>query len=165
MIDKNGKIKGRVSIIDIVIVLAVLALAAGFIYRQTSERLGVIFRADETFYITVETNRLRSLNVDAIEVGDVMFRMDNRQPFGIVREIQTAPATNTIGHSDGTITEAEMEGRYLLTLVLESTGSITPTGYFINGIDHVAPGSDIILVSNRILLPVIQVRYINTERP
>jgi len=165
MIDKNGKIKGRVSIIDIVIVLAVLALVAGFVYRQTSDRFGAILRADETFYVTVETNRLRSLNVDAVSIGDIMFRMDSRQPFGTVIDIRTEPATNNIWHSDGTITEAEMEDRYLLTLVLESTGSITQTGYFVNGTDHIASGSDVMLVSNRLFLPVIQVLEISTERP
>ena len=165
MIDKNGKIKGRVSIIDIVIVLAVLVLAAGFVYRNTSDRLRDILRPDTTFYVTVETNRLRTLNVDAVEVGDIMFRMDSRQPFGEVVEIRTEPATNNIWHSDGTITEAEMEGRYLLTLVLRSSGSITETGYFVNGIDHIASGSDVMLVSQRLFLPVIQVREISTERP
>ncbi|MCL2217634.1 MAG: DUF4330 domain-containing protein, partial [Defluviitaleaceae bacterium] len=39
MIDKNGRLFGKVSIIDILIVAAVLVLGIGFLYRQTSERL------------------------------------------------------------------------------------------------------------------------------
>jgi len=165
MIDKNGKIFGKVSIIDIIIVLAILVLGIGFVYRQTSEQLQTVLNPTDEFYIVFESNRLRGVNVDAISVGDIMFRLHDRQPMGTIIDMEVHPATETLRRSDGVAVLAEMEGRYRVVLTLESRGSITDTGYFVNGLDHIAPGSEVVLVSNRVYLPVAMVYAIGTERP
>ncbi|MCL2216847.1 MAG: DUF4330 domain-containing protein, partial [Defluviitaleaceae bacterium] len=152
-------------IIDILIVAAVLVLGIGFLYRQTSERLAAIMDADQEFYIVLETNRLRAINLEAIEVGDTMFRFHGRDPMGTVVDIQLYPATDVMRRRDGTAIIAEMEGRYRVVLTLASRGSITDTGYFVNGIDHIAPGMEVVLVSNMVHLPSVRAYYVGRERP
>ena len=165
MIDKHGKLFGRVSIIDILIVVAILALGIGFVIRQTSEGLATLISPNQPFYIVLETNRLRDVNLDAIAVGDTMFRLHSRDPMGTIVDIELHPATETMRRRDGVVVIAEMESRYRVVITLESQGSITSTGYFVNGLDHVAPGMEIVLVSNRIYLPAVTAYHVGQVRP
>ena len=157
MIDKNGKIFGKVSIIDILIIVAILAVGIGFVYRNVAPQFSYIINPNDVFYVTIESNRLRGFNKDAIEVGDLMFRLHGTHPLGRVVDIFYGPAMEIIRRTDGLADLVQMEERYQIFITLESTGNIRATGYFVNGNDHIAPGSEIILVSNRVHLPLTTV--------
>jgi len=165
MIDKNGRLFGRVSVIDIIIVLAVLVLGAGFVYRQTSARLQTVINPSDEFYVVFEVNGLREVNTRAIAEGDLIFRIHDRQPLGEVVDITLRPATQAMHLDDATVIMAEMEERYRVFITLASVGSITEVGYFVNGLEHLAPGLDMVLVSNRLILPVTRVAAVGEERP
>jgi len=163
--DNSGRIGGRVSIIDIIIVVALIAVVVGFIYRQTSESIGHIISPDETFFVTIESAELRHFVVEAVDVGDIMFRQHIRQPLGTVIDVFTTPAMDIMHRTDGTAVRVEMENRYSLHVVLEVQGTIRDTGYFVNGNDHIATGSEIALISNRVIIPMGRVQSISAERP
>jgi len=166
MINSQGRIMGRVSIIDILIILAVLALALGFVYRRAAPGLQDILRPDEQFYIVFEVNRIRSvIAADAIEVGDLMFRQHDTQPLGRIISIEKFPATDFMRRTDGSAIIAEMEDRYNLHITLESVGSITDSGFFVNGNDHIAASADVVIASNRVHFPLARVQFIGEELP
>ena len=165
MIDEKGRLFKRVSIIDILLLVAIIVVAAGFAYREISPRLQLIINPTDVFYITLESNRLRGVNVDAIDYGDIMFRLHDTHPMGTVVGMTVGPAVEILQRADGSAVLVEMEERYRIVLTLEARGSITETGYFVNGTDHIAPGSEIILVSNRVYLPVVFVYSLHRERP
>ena len=167
MIDNQGKIQGRVSIVDILIVLAVLALAAGFVYRQATPHIADILRPDDTFYVTFEVNRIRSVIAeDAIVIGDQVFRQHAaHQSLGTIVAVEYLPATEVMLRTDGTAINAVMEGRYSLRITVESTGSITGAGFFANGNDHMAPGGEVALINSRFIFPLARVYAVGEERP
>jgi len=167
MIDNQGKIRGKVSIIDIIIVLVVLALAIGFIYRQATPHIADILRADDTVYITFEVNRIRSVIAeDAVVVGDSVFRQHAaRQALGTIVAVEHLPATEVMQRADGTAVNAIMEGRYSLRITIESTGNSTNSGFFANGNDHLAPGGEVALINSRFIFPLARVYSVSTERP
>ena len=154
MIDNSGRLFGKVSLLDIFIVLAAIALFVGFFYSQISEQVGVFVAPTEEFYVTFEANRLRAVNAASIEVGDVVFRLHENAPLGIVTHIEPLePATFLLVRSDGTAKNVAMEGRYRLVYTVRAQGSITSIGYFVNGNDHLAVGSMVVVVSNRAYFP------------
>ena len=167
MIDNQGKIRGRVSIVDILIVVVVLALAVGFVYRRATPHIGEILRPDDTFYVTFEVNRIRSvITEDAIVIGDRVFRQHaTHQPLGTIVAVERLPATDVLLRSDGTAVNVTMEGRYTLKITLEAVGSITDAGFFANGNDHVAPGSEAALINSRFVFPSARVFAVGTEHP
>ena len=154
MIDAKGKIKGRVSLIDIILILAVVALAAGILYRQTPAIQDMV-NPNTPFYVTIQGDGVRHFIKDAVAEGDIMFRMHDRQPLGEVVAIEVVPAQTFLHHSDGTASLATMEQRYTLNITLRSIGTVREdTGfYLINGNDHMAPGREVSLHSNRVLIP------------
>lgn len=162
--DKNGKILNKVSIIDILIILAILAVAVGFVYRQTNQRLGQIINPDTPFYVTIQGEGLRHFITDAIDVGDVVYRRHSRQPLGRVIQIDVEAAQDILLRTDGTASLVPSEGRYNIFITLESVGSITDVGFFVGGNDHIARGSEVELVSNRVFIPTATVYFVGEER-
>jgi len=154
MIDNSGRIKGRVSLIDIILVAAVLLLLAGFVYTQLSGRIQTIINPTTPLEVVIQGEGLRHFIVNSVSEGDVMFRSLDRQPLGRVVDIDITPSLNYLHRSDGTAVLAEVEGRYTIRITLEATGSIREDiGYLVNGTDHLAPGSEVALVSNRVFIP------------
>ena len=148
MIDGSGRLFGKVSLLDIFIVAAAAALILGFFYSQMTEQIGVFVSPTDEFYVTFEVNGLRGSHAAALEVGDTVFRQHNNQPFGTVPRTGIYPATDIMMRSDGTAVQAIMEGRYRLVFTVRAQGSITSIGYFVNGNDHVAAGSPVVIVSS-----------------
>ena len=153
MLDNKGRIFGKVSLVDIVIVLLIVVLGGGFAYRQMSERLNQIMNPSDLMYVTIKESGVRHFLLDAVAVGDVMFRHLDRHALGTVVDIEVLPAMDFLHRHDGTVVLAEMEQRYTVVITLAAIGTINETGYFVNGVDHIAPGSEISLISNRVLFP------------
>ena len=165
MVDKQGRLFSRVSIIDIIIVVAILVLGAGFVYRQAAPRLGDIIRPDDTFYVTFEVNRLRGIIVDdSVVIGELLFRQHDRQALGRIIDVERLPATEILQRTDGTAVLATMDDRYALRITIEATGSITDSGYFANGNDHMAPGAEVVLINSRVIFPLARVYSVSRER-
>ena len=160
MIDSYGRIKGRVSIVDIVLVVAVIGLLVGFLHTRTSERIGQIWRPDTQFEIVFQIDRTRHFIADAVSEGDLMFREHDRTALGRVIKVERLPAWDYFDHRDGTVTREPMELRYTLRITIEAVGSVTERGYFINGMDHLANGSGVRLASNMVLMPTARVYLI-----
>ena len=167
MIDRQGKIRGRVSVIDIILVLVVLALVAGFVYRRATPHITDILQGDSHFYVTFDVNRIRgSIVDDAVIIGDQVFRQHaTHQPIGTIVAVERYPATEVMMRTDGTALVATMEGRYSLRITVRSTGSITPAGYFANGNDHLAPGGEVALINSQFIFPLARVYAVGVERP
>jgi len=162
MVDNHGRIKGRVSIVDIIIVLAVLGLVAGFIYRQAAPQIGAILRPDDEFYITFEVNRIRSVIAeDAVVVGDLVFRQHDRQPLGRIIYVERRPATEIMQRTDGSAILAQMEDRYALHITIEAMGTVSESGFLVNGNDPMAPGAEVALINRRFIFPLARVYSVN----
>jgi len=153
VIDNSGRIKGKVSLIDIILVVAVVLLLAGFVRNTLSPHIQDIINPDTPFEVVITGSELRHFIVDSVNVGDVMFRNHDRQPLGTVTDIEIVPFQDVLHRSDGTAVLVDHEGRYTIRITLESVGTIRNVGYFINGNDHVAPGSEVSLISNRVFIP------------
>lgn len=151
MVDKNGRLFGKVSIIDIVIVFAIVVLAAGFVYNRTAQHIRQIILADTPMYVTFLVEGVRDLSLDAVSEGDIIFRQHERVPLGTVSSIRTAPAHDIMIGTDGTAIYAPIEGRYNMYVTIEGVGSITDAGFFVNGTLQLATGSRLSIQSNTLL--------------
>ena len=151
--DNSGRIKGRVSLVDIFLVVAFIALVAGFVHRQASGRLGDILRPSTPIELVIRGEGLRHFITDSVSVGDVMFRQHDRTAIGTVTNVEVTPFVNYLHRSDGTAELVVSEARYAIYVTLDTIGTVTERGFFINGLDHMALGGHISLVSNRVIIP------------
>ena len=150
LIDSKGRIFGKVSLIDIFVILAVVVLAAGFIYSRTAQHLRQIIMADTPLYVTFLVEGVREFSLNAVNEGDIIFRQHERVALGRVAHIETGPAYDIMIRTDGTAIYAPVEDRFNMYITLECVGSITNTGFFINGTLQVAKGGRMSIQSNNL---------------
>ena len=152
IIDEKGRLFGKISLIDIFVVLAVLVFAAGFVYNRTSQDIRRIIMPDTPMYVTFLVEGVREFSLDAVQEGDIFFRQHERVPLGTVSHITTGPTYDIIVRQDGTAALVPVEDRFNMYITLDAIGSITDTGYFVNGTQQMAAGGRISLQSNRLLV-------------
>lgn len=153
VVDQNGKIAGKVSIIDLILVVAILLLVVGFIYRHASPRISNIISGGTPLTIVLEAEGHRHFTADAVAVGDVIFRMHERQPLGVISEVELLPSFYLMQRTDGVAVRAQQEHRVTIRVTIEGSGSVDNRGFFVNGTDHLAVGSEVSLVTNMVNLP------------
>ena len=152
--DEKGRLFGKISIIDIVVLLAIIISAAGFLYNRTAQDIRQIIAADTPIYVTFVVESVRELSFDAVSPGDVFFRQHERVPLGNVVEVTRGRAYDIIVLTDGSAVYAPMEGRYNMYITLSGIGSITDTGFFLNGTQQMSAGGTMAIQSNRFLATV-----------
>ena len=155
MLDEKGRLFGKISVIDILVILAVFVLTAGFLYNRTSQNIRQIIAADTPIYVTFMVEGVRDFSFGAVDTGDVFFRQHERTiPLGTVTEVTRGPAYDIIILADGTAQYAPMVGRYNMFITLSGIGSITDAGFFLNGTQQMSVGGSMTLQSNRFLATV-----------
>ncbi len=149
MIDKKGRIFGKISIIDLIILVAILVLAVGFVLKLNSGEVDSIVSANETFYTTFKVSKVRSFSADAVEIGDLYFEKHAAQ-LGKVVKFEKEEARDIMIKDDGTVVEVPVEGKFDLYITIECTGRVNDRGYYSNGNRQLNVGSDLTIKSNKL---------------
>lgn len=135
-IDENGRLFGKISVVDVVVLLLVAAMAGSIFYVKKSQNMtnGV---AEEPITYQVTVSGAQDYIQDSIQVGDALFDKEfaSGGALGTITEIQELPGTLQAEFNDGTIAQAEVEGAVNLLLTVEGKGLVSDTGsYSINRI-------------------------------
>jgi hypothetical protein len=162
-INEKGQLFGKLSVIDLLVTLAVVALVAGLVYKRASGEVQQIVNASTPFYMTLKAEHAREYSVNAVGEGDVFFRQNDTQRLGTVVRVDTEPAEDIMVKTDGTALLAKSEDRYSLYITLACTGNISDAGYYVNGSTHLAEGNDVRLQSNRLEIGTTVYRIAETE--
>ena len=133
IIDRNGRLFGKISIIDVVVILvvAILAAALGFKNSQThtsttSSNIPITFQ--------LRVNGEHDYVAAAVRVGDKLYDQENSSggPLGTITNIETLPGTKVATFNDGTMGLAPVENGVTLVLTVEGSGVISNNRYLIN---------------------------------
>ena len=151
IMDKNGRFFGKVSVIDVLLIVLILGLGAGFGYKKLSAPAERIIRSNTKFYATFVVEKIRDFSVEAFEAGDALYEQYGQQPLGKVVAIRTEQARDVLKMPDGTAIYAPMEDKYNLYLTIEASGSVNESGYYFNGNTQLAVGSDLMVQTNMVL--------------
>lgn len=134
IIDEKGRVFGRISIIDFIVIAIVLVL--GIAVYLKFHVLEVTSSSAETTSITYELkiSGIRDFTIESIQAGDILFDLNNDSgnSIGTVVSVVSAPARAASELMDGTFVIGNVEGRYDLTLTIEATGLVNSGRYFIN---------------------------------
>ena len=150
MIDRNGKLFGKISVLDVAVVLLFVAMVAGFVMRGGTAAAAQIFASNQEFEVVLAVERVRVYSVNAVNLGDLFFEQ-HAALLGEVIDYWYERADDLVRLDDGTIVVMENEYRYNLFVRLRAQGFISETnGFYIGGNNHVAPGQLIRVQSNNI---------------
>lgn len=141
MLNKNGKVFGKINIIDFGIIVLVLAFAAGVFLKFCVLDQTKTSTTNETINFTVKIAAVRNLYYEQIKVGDAVFDPETENQLGVVTAITKEAAEIGFVDKNGQSKLAPAEGRYDIHLTIEGEGSVTDGHYLLNKTYEIGLGS------------------------
>ncbi len=143
LIDNKGKLFGKISIIDLLIVLLVVVAVVGVYFKFFIVDKGTSAGHLDTIQYQVKTiSGVRQYSADAIENGIDVFDGTNGRHMGKVIKTEVTPSKDYITKADGTHVEAIKPDRFDVVVTIEVQGAENDYGYFANGNLEIKRGSD-----------------------
>lgn len=142
MFKETGKLFGKISIVDIGVVLLVLLLAAGILLRFSGAQ-DMPVSDGEPLECVVLVQNVRSFTVDALRRGGPVYDRSSKQYVGEVTGISPEPGKTMLLLTDGTYHEVETENRYNVYVTISFTGKAGDGGYYTDANKQLTVGSSI----------------------
>lgn len=140
MIDKKGKIFGKISIIDFMVAFIIITVVVGIVYRFGSPVTASITGGNSTIKYTLQIEDVRYFSADYYEEGLNVYDSNTGNFIGVIKGVRTEPFYGTIEMKDGTMVMAEKTERIKLLIDIEASGVITDKSYLVGGTYEVKVG-------------------------
>jgi hypothetical protein len=137
MLDKNGKLFGKISIIDIIIVLAII-FAGIFVVNKIGifKPETIITNSGDKLKITFYQEEVNSFTANNVEIGDPTTETLQNMSFGNVVEIEVGPSVSWGTDKDGRQVKSTKEGWSSISITMETNGKLGPNGINIGGSNY-----------------------------
>lgn len=153
IMDNKGKIFGKVSIVDLLIVLIVIVGILGIFFTKSKlDNQNVLINGSDMLVKTsTETDKLeiklkvkevRDITRDAIIVGDNVYVSVSGEFLGVVSRVESEPAIRDVVANNGTAYSAVVPDRYDVTIIVDADGKKKADGYFTASNIHLLYGKD-----------------------
>lgn len=146
IVDKNGRLFGKVNIIDIAVILVVIAVIAGVFVRFTGGA-GKIVTATKKIQFDVEVEGVRDFTVDALNKKGLVTNKRYDVVTGEITNVTTKDATHQSTKADGTLVNAPMQDRYTCMVTIVTDGKESDSGYFDTNNEEIAVGREYTIYS------------------
>ena len=133
LLDEKGRLFGRISIIDICVVLLIIALIGGVYYKFFMVDKNQNAAKFDTLEYKILVEEVRQQSVDAIEIGADIYDVKTDSPMGKIVSKEVLPATDQLTKADGTVVIAEKPGKFNVLVTIQVPGIETKYGYRANG--------------------------------
>jgi len=152
IIDSKGKLFGKISIIDILIILVVIIAVAGIGYKFTRPNVGnSVFTKQEDIQIKFQLDEVQDFIVNAIKVGDPVRESVQNASFGKVSDIKTGDAIIWLTTEDGRNVKVSREGYYSVEITMDAKGMKDNLGVVIDKANYYVGQTITLYVGNAAL--------------
>lgn len=129
MINKQGKLFGKISIIDILAVVAIVVIIAGVYFKFIAPSETVVTDSHSLEY-TMKFREIRIHSAEAFEKGGPVMDSKTREDMGEIVAVTYEPAKVIRELSDGRIAEIEVPEKYDVSVTMRVDGKQNETGYY-----------------------------------
>ncbi len=144
-LENNKRI--RVSVIDILIIIAVIACIAGVVvHYKVYEKVNEV-KTDDLCSVSVLIRGASLEMSESVTVGDQIFFGESGDLLGKVAEINKSDATVYYRNYRDEIVEYIDNSLFDVVIVLDVSGSLTDSGFLVNGTEYVAAGEEFVIYS------------------
>jgi hypothetical protein len=110
ILDSKGKLFGKVSIIDILVILIVVGGIAGVVYKYTKSKVATPFTKPDTVQIVLYTEKTPEYAAKAINVGDPIKDRTDNVDLGTVTKVEISESKLYGFNSEGKSVASSQEG-------------------------------------------------------
>ena len=140
IINKEGKLFGKVSIIDILVLIGIIVVIIGLAMRFGPAGRAVLTSSEKIQY-TLRVEGVRFFTVDALERGGPVSDATTKEEMGTVVDVTAVPARGEVMMADGTVARLEIPEEYDVYITVEVDGKSNDTGFYTQGNKFLAAGS------------------------
>lgn len=139
MLDNKGRLFGKVSIVDllVVVIIAVMLVGAFTAYQKihnksilTENKSLVQNNTLDTLEVTMRLKEVRQISMDAIHVGDEVYMKDTGKYLGEIIRVSSEPAKRLIYDLEGKAVNAEVPERLDVILQVRVPGKRLENGFY-----------------------------------
>ena len=131
-IDSKGKLFGKISIVDILIILVVVIAAAGIGYKFKSSPLLKQDKLEVVLFI----EEAPEYTAPAIKVGDSIREVARGGTLGTVTDIQVGDSIAFAANDQGEYVKSSKEGYKSLTITASALGTFSNNGVKFHNADY-----------------------------
>lgn len=134
-IDPQGRVLGFISIIDVVVLFAVMALCAG-VYVKNNVLETTNASRDVNISMSFEVRIVPEYVADALKIGDAVYDKDHETggAIGVITSIERTEPKGIAELTDGTVSYVTSNTDINLLVTVEGSGSVTDGRYSFNRI-------------------------------
>lgn len=145
IIDGNGRLFGKISVIDLLAAAVVIVLAAALSFKGNQTHTGTSV-TEQPITFQVLARAVRGYEAEAIRVGDGLYDQNyssGGRALGKITDIQVArdPGTTQAALNDGTVAFIDTEDSVDLLLTVEGQGLVNGRSCSINRVYDLAVNS------------------------
>lgn len=120
LIDRDGRLFGKISVIDVIVLAVVVVLVAAVFTKTRMPQTGATVSTVPVVY-TMRVQNQPEYMLDAIQVGDQLFdeARSTGGSLGTITDVQVSDGTYQASLNDGTVAMVPAEGYYDLLLTIE----------------------------------------------
>ncbi len=128
--DKNGKIAGKISIVDILVIFLIIVVAAGIAARYGSSITDSV-KSEKQFEYVIKVEGVREYTVRALEKMGKITDKKSEKDLGEIIDVTTEPATMQSTTVNGEIVNAEVPERYACYVKIRAKGKESADNYIL----------------------------------
>lgn len=126
--NKDGKIKGKFNVIDLLVIILVIAVIGGIFWRFGSS-ITTAVRSEEEFVYKIQVEGVKSYTVDALKKGGKVTDKNSNIDLGEILDVTVEPAKKQEECADGRIVNALQPERYTATVTVKTHGKESDNSY------------------------------------
>jgi len=130
IIDKKGKLFGKINIIDLAVVLVIIFFAFNAFSTSNAIENQEIIEAERA-YITLEFEEVHSNFLNVVNVGDLVRDSVRGFVLGEIVEVESESYKEMLTSSDGKVEYKEIPGKYNIQVILETKGVFDGNGVLV----------------------------------
>lgn len=126
--NKNGKIKGKFNIIDLLVIILIAAVVVGIAVRYGSSVTTAV-KSDEEFEYVVKVESVRMFTIDALEKKGKVTDKKSTLDLGEITDVQYEQTKYQSTTADGRIIFAEQPECYTAYVTIRTRGKESDNSY------------------------------------
>jgi len=139
---KDKKLFGKLNIVDVILIIVILILIVGVIYKLSDKEISVSNNS-HVFNYTVKVQNVRPTSADILKVGDIVYEKVSGTQIGKVINVESDVAQTDMEMYNGNIEKKEIDGRIDLLIEIQTDGIIKNNEYLANALIRILYGSNL----------------------
>lgn len=135
LVDRKGRLFGKINLLDLVVLLAVLAVAGRFVYQQFRSDEITAVGEDREIEMTFMLPHVEQYTIDVLTEGEAVYDSKSNTYMGKVVDVDKRPSVVVREGPDGRLYESESDTKYDYFVTISGPGRVTSNGVTMGGIE------------------------------